>query len=194
MGARRIAVSDLAAGLAGIPEARFGIGTVLDFLRTHPVEPDSLRPYLFFSPERYTRNLIFSNSLFELLAICWEPGQVSSIHNHQGQNCWMTAPVGRLRVQNFRVLEENLAAGFCRLEETDRLDMGPESPAEVDPGEPVHQVLNPTEFGGRAVSLHVYSRPYDRCLVYEPQHSRCREIALRYHSIGGELVKRPSVT
>ena len=28
----------------------------------------------------------------------------SSIHNHKGQNCWMAAPMGKLAVQNYRVL------------------------------------------------------------------------------------------
>jgi hypothetical protein len=26
-------------------------------------------------------------------------GQVSRIHNHREQNCWMVTPIGRLRVQ-----------------------------------------------------------------------------------------------
>jgi hypothetical protein len=32
-------------------------------------------------------------------------------------------------------------------------------------------VLNPLEYGERATSLHVYSRPYDRCLVYRKEDS-----------------------
>jgi hypothetical protein len=36
------------------------------------------------------------------MTICWEIGQASRIHNHRDQNCWMSAPIGRLKVQNFR--------------------------------------------------------------------------------------------
>src|SRR2546430_11507454 len=39
-------------------------------------------------------------SVFECLTICWEIGQASRIHNHRDQNCWMSAPIGRLKVQN----------------------------------------------------------------------------------------------
>ena len=39
-------------------------------------------------------------------------------------------------------------------------------PTQVDPTEPVHQVLNLAEFNERAVSLHIYSKPYDSCLIY----------------------------
>ena len=46
--------------------------------------------------------------------------------------------------------------------------MNPSHPCAVDPLEPVHRVLNPREFNQRAVSLHVYSRPFDTCVVYSP--------------------------
>ena len=185
-----IHIDDFVTGLNAIPEGEFGVGNVLDYLRRHPVAPDSLAPYLHFEPSHYTRNLIHRNTLFELLAICWEVGQVSSIHNHQGQNCWMTAPVGRLLVQNFAVVEEDLARGYCRLRETDAVEMGPQSPAEVDPAAPVHQVLNRREYGERAVSLHVYSRPYDTCISYDPKREACREIPLRYYSEAGQVRPR----
>lgn len=102
--------------LRSIPEADFTLGIVYDFLKIHPVERDSLEPYLFFSKKRYTRNLVFKNDLFQLIALCWEVGQASSTHNHYDQNCWMTVPQGRLRIQDFRVLEQDEMCGYCRLE------------------------------------------------------------------------------
>jgi hypothetical protein len=53
-------------------------------------------------------------------------------------------------------------------------------PCAVDPLEPVHRVLNPREFNERAVSLHVYSRPFDTCIVYSPEQGSCGEIQLHY--------------
>ncbi len=35
----------------------------------------------------YTRNLIHRNSNYETLFLCWQPNQISPIHNHSGQNC-----------------------------------------------------------------------------------------------------------
>lgn len=189
---KAISVDDFVVGLNSIRTDEFVVGNVLDFLRRHPLAPDSLAPYLHFDRSHYTRNLIHRNALFELLAICWEVGQASSIHNHQGQNCWMTAPVGRLLVQNFAVEEEDLARGYCKLRTTNAVEMGPDSPAEVDPSAPVHQVLNQREYGERAVSLHIYSRPYDTCISYDPAREACREIPLRYFSEAGQVAPRPS--
>jgi cysteine dioxygenase len=182
-----VPVDEFVAGLCDIPEARFRVGTVYDYLQRHPVDEGSLTPYLYISEQHYTRNLIFKNDLFELIAVCWEVGQASQIHNHHQQQCWMAIPVGRLRVQNFRVLEQDAATGYCRPEPTSALDIHRLLPAEVDPAEPVHQVLNLAESGQRAVSLHIYSRPFDRCLVYSLEASQYREVTLRYTSEYGKL-------
>ena len=182
-----VSIDQFVTGLYAIPEEHFRVGTVYEYIRDHPVGERSLEPYLFFSENHYTRNLIFKNDVFELMSICWEVGQCSQIHNHHNQNCWMAIPIGRLRVQNFRVVEQRDAAGYCRLEPTNAFDIHRQMPAEVDPEEPVHQVLNLAEFGQRAVSLHIYSRPFNRCLVYRCETDEYREIPLHYTSEYGEL-------
>jgi len=111
----------------------------------------------------------------------------SSIHNHKGQNCWMAAPAGRLLVQNYRVLEENLAAHHCNIVPTDEIAITQENPVAVDPLNPVHDVRNPREWNERAVSLHVYSRPFDSCVVYSVEQCTCGEIGLQYTSEYGKL-------
>ncbi len=174
-------------GLCAIPEEHFRVGTVYEYIKDHAVDERSLEPYLLFSKNHYTRNLIFKNDIFELMSICWEVGQCSQIHNHHNQNCWMAIPIGRLRVQNFRVVEQKDAHGYCRLEPTNAFDIHRLMPAEVDPEEPVHQVLNLAEFGQRAVSLHIYSRPFNRCLVYRCETDEYREIPLHYTSEYGKL-------
>lgn len=182
-----VQVDQFVTGLCKIPDEDFRPGKVYDYLTRHPVDKQSLEQYLIFSKNHYTRNLIFKNDLFELVAVCWEVGQASQIHNHHNQNCWMAIPIGRLRVQNFRVLEQKDEAGYCRLEPTTAFDIHKDMPAEVDPAEPVHQVLNLAEFDQRAVSLHIYSRPFDRCRVYYFETGEYREIPLHYTSEYGKL-------
>ena len=182
-----VSLEQFVAGLCAIPEDHFRPGDVYEFLKNNPVDPNTLTPYLFFSKNHYTRNLIFKNELFALIAVGWETGQNSQIHNHYEQNCWMTIPIGRLLVQNFRVIEQNESSHYCRLEPSDSLEIHQLLPAEVDPSEPVHQVLNLTEFEQRAVSLHIYSRPFEHCLVYSLDTNEYREIPLHYTSEYGKL-------
>lgn len=174
-------------GLAAIPERDFTLGTVQDYILQHAVRPETLEKYLFYSKGNYTRNLIFKNDVFECMAICWEVGQFSRIHNHRDQNCWMSAPIGRLRVQNFRVEERDASCGKCRIVPTDIYDMDGEHPAYVNPLEPVHQVLNLAEFNARAVSIHVYSKPFDTCEVYQREKGTYADVPLHYTSEYGKL-------
>jgi predicted metal-dependent enzyme (double-stranded beta helix superfamily) len=162
-----IPIQEFANELSAIPEAQFTHQSVLAYLREHPVEIASLAPYLYFSEEHYTRNLIRRTPLFELIAICWESGQKSAIHNHRDQRCWMAMAYGKVQVQNFRLVRKDAATGFCELEPSTHFVIEVNSPQEVDPEEPIHQVVNPRSFGSRAVTLHVYSRPFDTCEVYD---------------------------
>jgi predicted metal-dependent enzyme (double-stranded beta helix superfamily) len=182
-----LAVKDWVERIAAIPEPQFTIERVLGTMRDAEVQPESLKPYLYFSKGSYTRNLIFKCPLFEVIAICWETGQASRIHNHRDQNCWMAVPIGRLRVQNFRIEARDPARSACRLAPTAAYDMLPGRPAAVDPAEPVHQVLNLPEFARRAVSLHVYSKPFDSCEVYYPDKGSYTDVPLHYTSEYGKL-------
>lgn len=183
-----VAVQELLSKLRCCNETDFlDVKRIHELLRTTPVLPESIERYLIWDRQHYTRNLIEKTPLYEMIAICWEVGQGSSIHNHKGQNCWMAVPIGKLLIQNYKVLNENLNAGSCDIVPTDIIEMNPSAPAAVNPKEPVHRVYNPAEFGQRAVSLHVYSRPYDSCVVYSDEQHKCGEIQLSYTSEFGVL-------
>ena len=150
------------------------------------VDSDSLAPYLNWDRQHYTRNLIDRTPLYELMAICWEVGQASSVHNHKDQNCWMAVPMGRLQVENFHLVHQDLGRGQCKLEPSNTVEMNISHPCAVDPADPVHRVVNPREFNQRAVSLHVYSRPFDSCVVYSPEQGTCGEIKLHFNTEYGK--------
>ena len=178
---KQISIEHFVSELRRFPESAFDqTEQIHKFLRDTPLNPDSLAPYLTWDRQHYTRNLIDKTPLYELIAICWEVGQISSVHNHKDQNCWMAVPIGRLLVENFHVLHQNLATGKSTIKATETIEMNISHPCAVDPLEPVHRVLNPREFNQRAVSVHVYSRPFDTCVVYSPEQGTCGEIELHY--------------
>ncbi len=184
---RQIAIADWVTGLAAIPEKDFTLKTVQDYVIQNPVQPASLRSYIFFSKGSYTRNLIFKNALFECMTLCWEVGQHSRIHNHRDQNCWMSAPIGRLQIHNYRVEKLDPATGDCKIIPTDIYDLDGSHPTFVNPMEPVHEVINLPEFGQRAVSIHVYSKPFESCEVYSRETSTYADVPLFYTSEYGKL-------
>lgn len=186
---RQLPVQDFISELHKFPQSAFNqTGDILEFLEHTTVAPDTLVPYICWNPQHYTRNLIDKTSLYELIAICWEVGQVSSVHNHRDQNCWMTVPIGRLQVENFHLVAQDVDAGRCQLSPTDTVEMNPTRPCAVDPADPVHRVVNPKHFNQRAVSLHIYSRPFDSCVVYSPEQGTCGVIKLHYTTTFGQPV------
>jgi cysteine dioxygenase len=184
---KTVPLDKLIEGLRQLPVVVFDqTEPVRRFLEEMPVSPDSLAPYLTWDRQHYTRNLIDRTPLYELIAICWEIGQASSVHNHRDQNCWMAAPIGRLQVENFHVVHQDLQAGRSQLEPLNTIEMNLQHPCVVDPADPVHRVVNPRVFNQRAVSLHVYSRPFDTCVVYSPEQGTCGEIRLHFNTEYGK--------
>jgi cysteine dioxygenase len=184
---KTVPIQTLMAELRKLPESAFVPTEPLrQLLEQTPVDADSLAPYLKWDRQHYTRNLVDRTPLYELMAICWEVGQASSVHNHRDQNCWMAVPLGRLQVENFHLVHQDLEGGTCRLEPSNTVEMNISHPCAVDPADPVHRVVNPREFNQRAVSLHVYSRPFDTCVVYSPEQGSCGEIRLHFNTEYGK--------
>src|ERR1700694_1108548 len=100
----RVSIDELVRKLRAFPASAFDqTDEIRSLLAKLPVDEASLATYLTWDRQHYTRNLIDKTDLYELIAICWEVGQCSSVHNHRDQNCWMAAPVGQLRGENFHV-------------------------------------------------------------------------------------------
>ena len=187
---KKVSVDNLVSGLREIPDAEFSCEGVYDFLSANPVEVATIDRYFFWSEHCYTRNLIYKDERFELMAICWDKGQISRVHNHSEQKCWMTVPIGKLRGQNFAVAEIDESRNYCRLTETDSFDLSDCLAAKVELEEPVHQILNLPEFDERAVSLHIYSKPYSSCISYCRDTHTFKEVPLFYTSVDGKLCDR----
>ena len=184
---KQLSIQDFISELHKFQEKSFvQTGEILAFLERTSVAPETLSPYLNWDRQHYTRNLIDKTSLYELIAICWEVGQASSVHNHRDQNCWMSAPIGRLHVENFHLVSQDVDHGRSQLTPTDIVEMNSAHPCAVNPADPVHRVVNPTTFGERAVSLHIYSRPFDSCVVYSPEQGTCGVIKLHYTTVFGK--------
>jgi cysteine dioxygenase len=184
---KTVKIENLIEGLRHISDADFTCDNVYQFLAENPVDVETISPFFFWSKNFYTRNLIFKDERFEMMTLCWERGQMSRIHNHADQRCWMSVPVGKLHGQNFRAIELDEEKGLCRLEETDYFDLSDCLASKVELEEPIHQILNLPEFESRAVSLHIYSKPFDKCLSYCRETHRFTEVPLFYTSISGKL-------
>lgn len=143
-----------------------GLDPVAAYLADHRPRFEDLEPRVRFDPVRYSRQRLFRDDEFELLLLCWEQGQSTPIHEHGGQHGWVTVVDGRLRLQEFLPETAPVEGLRVRLREGAVDEAGPgETRVETVRRETVHRVGSPH---GRALSLHLYARPLDSFLAYDP--------------------------
>jgi len=105
-----------------------------------------------FQKERYTRNRIHLNDQFELVVICWLPGQESSIHDHGKSNCLYLVVAGTMEEELF----EPVPGGKPRRTRARAWNRGD---VMVAAGSDIHRIRNAT--GEKLVTVHLYSPPLD---------------------------------
>lgn len=182
-----LAVDQWLAGLARIPATEFSQENVQRYIHQHAIAPDSLKPFTFFSAGHYTRNLIFKNEVFECLALCWDVGQSSSVHNHNDRLGWVYLSSGRLFVQYYVVESQDSVRRTCYVMPTSSVELHAGQAADVDREDGVHKVCNLPRFQERAISVHVYQSPMNHCEVYSLETGTYETVDLSYTSEYGRL-------
>jgi cysteine dioxygenase len=128
----------------------------------------------------YTRNCVARRDGFEFILLCWSPGAITPIHGHDGQNCWVYQVSGHVRERRYTSASD----GFNLSND-----------AIVDPGKlcymhdrmGYHTIANESE--KRAMTLHVYANPIDRCLVFNEEKQRFETVEMEYDTIEGNIVR-----
>lgn len=103
-------------------------------------------------PECYTRNRVHLNDHFELVVICWKPGQESAIHDHGVSNCLYLVVEGEMVEDRFRPVHEG---------DPEPTDSKTYRKGEItmSNGSEIHRIAN--RGSENLVTLHIYSPPLD---------------------------------
>jgi len=87
--ALRSSVEDFVEGLKSIERGLITRDLVCDYVNAMRLTPEALKSYIFFNKDNYTRNLIYRDDRFEIMTVCWLPGQRTVVHTHNGSLGWM---------------------------------------------------------------------------------------------------------
>ena len=148
-------------------------------------EQDPWRRYVDFDPSRYTRNLVVRSDLFELLILCWSPGQRSPIHDHQGQRCWMAVLEGDIEEALYPMPVPGVPAP---MEPFAKKAFSAGEVAYVNDDIGLHHI---GAAGGRpAISLHLYAGPISACRSFDPRTGEFGMRELSYDSIDARPAAR----
>ena len=116
-----------------------------------------LGEYCKFQKRCYARNTVLLNEHIELVVICWEAGQASSIHDHGDSLCLYLVSHGTMQEDVY----EAPVGDDPEPELTRRWHRGDITLAE---GPTIHRISNPAESG--LVTIHVYSPPLDERVTH----------------------------
>lgn len=150
-----------------------------DIARNLAIPEEDLLPFAFWSEKTYTRNCVSRTEDYELLLLCWEKGQETQIHCHNGEECWVYLAEGKLREK--RYVENN---GNLKLIADVKMTQDRLSYMNDDLG--YHSLHNLNE--GRSMSLHLYVGPIDQCSVYKEEKDKFVFKELEYHSENKEII------
>jgi cysteine dioxygenase len=137
------------AGPGGVERA-FTREEMLELARSVDLESIDCSGYEQFNEERYARNTIFENDHFELVFICWRPGQASAVHDHGASNCLYLVVDGEFEERLFELDEE----GEPRRTSARRWKTGD---ITIAAGDDIHQIANDSDRDLK--TLHIYSPP-----------------------------------
>jgi cysteine dioxygenase len=202
-----ISIEEFVAKLRTFEQGIITRDGVLDFCSSVQISDASLAPYVFFDDNFYTRNMIYRDEFFEVMTICWQPGQKTAVHTHNGQLCWMIPQSGALGVVDYKWMgcdhpENQNVVGIDCLAGSDHTKLELIGELEACAGGPVmtadklqtiHRLFNLSERTERAVSIHIYSRPIDSCVAFDMEKHQCYRRQLAYFSKLGKLEPKPEV-
>lgn len=190
----RVRLPEFVRGIEEISRGLITKAALYDYISSREILRDDLARFERWDPTRHTRNLIFRNDNIEVMLICWNIGNITPLHTHNGQLGWMSMIEGKLTVENYRLLECNrpenqqvvgidclTGASYIRMEQLSTEVCGPGGPLNtVDKTQTIHRIINPADLQQRAISVHVYSKPIDSCVVFDLEAQTCYRRDLGY--------------
>jgi predicted metal-dependent enzyme (double-stranded beta helix superfamily) len=179
----RFIVETNRAGTQNMPQVEFN-----ELAQRLDLDDALIGTHVRFCDDHYARNLICRTAQFELLVLCWKPGQASTIHDHAGSLNVTRLYMGELTSRRFRrrdgghgVSEVGGAAGGGLprgpVELIDEQVIAGSGAATVDRGE-IHQLAN--ESGTELITVHLYAPPLTDIVVYSRTEPRTEVLRLRY--------------
>lgn len=130
-----------------------------NIIRSIDISTSAFENCCSWSTDCYTRNCVYENEQFELILLCWEKGQVTPIHDHGGEECWVKIVKGEFKETIYKVCDEgNLQTIKSTVAKTGDVTymidfMG------------CHRLENLSN--KRSMSLHIYAKPIRNCNAFD---------------------------
>lgn len=172
----QLGIDDFIIELMRIRQRHLQLDQLKDLVAQLQINSFLLTPHIHFCNTGYTRNLLCRTSRFDMLVLCWLPGQMTAIHDHAGSLNVTRVCSGTLTARLFQVRDRPVPGrAFVELKMEQQLGENELSLVERND---IHQLANMTE--QKLVTLHVYAPPLRNITVYNSYSGLIEPVALRY--------------
>jgi cysteine dioxygenase len=176
----RFALDDFILQMMRISPAQLHLEQLYDWVSRLDLKADILKPHIAFCSEHYQRRLLCRTTRFDLLVLCWEPGQASTIHDHTDSLNVTRVYQGQLTSREFVVDRPskpsshfNQSAVEAMPHLTRETQLGRTDLVTVERHQ-VHQLANTAD--EPLITLHVYARPLHHITVYCPASGKTEQM------------------
>ncbi len=146
------------------------------------LQPEDFEEYAYWSKDHYTRNCVSRSEEYELILLCWEPGQDTPVHCHNNEECWVYNLQGSVIEKRFDFRQ----GSKTEIEETQEAVMNEGEVSYMHDTMGFHSLHNTGEV--RAMTLHLYIKPIDSCRVYVNEEIGFKRKELEYDTYEGKPV------
>lgn len=163
-------VNELISALSEKDKTRY-----TEVVRSINIASSAFEPFCSWSNESYTRNCIVENERFELILLCWEEGQLTPIHDHGGEECWV------------RIIQGDFKETIYQEDETGILNVvkstfsKPNDICYMVDFMGYHRLENINN--GRSMSLHLYAKPIRNCKLFDESSNEFVRKDLVYNTV-----------
>ncbi len=136
---------------------------------------EELQSYESWDQSSYSRNCIYSTDDIEILLLCWNSGDITPVHNHGGQQCWVYQVDGSIEEELFTLDNNNDLTSM----QTSILTPGVNTYMTGE--KQYHRLKNHTE--QRATTLHIYALPIRECQIYNDEDNCFNTKIMEYDTV-----------
>lgn len=130
-----------------------------DLMQALVLPAEEVQVFATWSKECYTRNCIFETEQFELILLCWEAGQETPIHGHNGEACWVKILAGMFEEKVYIYNDDR------KLLESKTIHSVRNDLSYMEDFMGFHKLKNHGKT--RGMTLHLYAKPIRECKMYK---------------------------
>ena len=152
-------------------------GQFVSVVKKVRLQASDLEQFYSWKQAHYTRNCAKRRESYELVVLCWEPGQDTPIHCHDKQDCWVYMVEGVITETHYQLEDGDMPV------RKDERDLNKGGFAFINDKIALHTLKN--NGTDRAVSLHLYASPISECKIYDEKLGFVRTKVLEYDTVNG---------